>query len=379
LDHKREGYWKDGAVPQTLAHLSQSLFASLGLPETANSLGISENTSKRECLLLVDGLGKNAIDEFASTTKVLKSLEYQETLVATFPSTTATSLTSLGTGVSPGQHGMVGYTMRVPHSGNPERVLNALKWDERVDPVIWQSCPTLFERANSFGIRTSHVAGKRYADTGFTRAALRGGIYLGANNIDEISSGAAHALKDSDSFAYVYLNDVDDASHSAGFGSTKFLSALERVDQLVGSLLEKLPKGSRLWVTSDHGMINRKDYEVIGKQNNLLDGVRLMAGEPRVRYLYIDPDSIEDVRERWQDFFGDRVVIKTRSEAIAEGLFGETVLEHVLDRIGDLVVIAKDELILVEIERESQQCAMVGHHGGITPAEVEIPLLTYQL
>ena len=366
-------------MPQTLAHLSQSLFASLGLPETANSLGISENTSKRECLLLVDGLGKNAIDEFASTTKVLKSLEYQETLVATFPSTTATSLTSLGTGVSPGKHGMVGYTMRVPHSGNPERVLNALKWDERVDPVIWQSCPTLFERANSFGIRTSHVAGKRYADTGFTRAALRGGIYLGANNIDEISSGAAHALKDSDSFAYVYLNDVDDASHSAGFGSTKFLSALERVDQLVGSLLEKLPKGSRLWVTSDHGMINRKDYEVIGKQNNLLDGVRLMAGEPRVRYLYIDPDSIEDVRERWQDFFGDRVVIKTRSEAIAEGLFGETVLEHVLDRIGDLVVIAKDELILVEIERESQQCAMVGHHGGITPAEVEIPLLTYQL
>ena len=203
-------------MPQTLAQLSQSLFSTLGLAGTSNSLEISSNEGRRECLLLVDGLGKNAIAEYSQKTKFLKGLDYRETLSATFPSTTATSLTSLGTGVSPGEHGMVGYTMRVPHSGTPERILNALKWDERVDPVIWQQTPTLFERANRAGIRTSHVAGKRYADTGFTRAALRGGIYLGANSIEELSSAAAHALED----AYIpalppHQQPGEEAAHGA--------------------------------------------------------------------------------------------------------------------------------------------------------------------
>ena len=366
-------------MTQTLAQLSQSLFATLGLSGTTNSLGIEANESRRECLLLVDGLGKNAIDEFAEKRNLFKGLEYRQTLSATFPSTTATSLTSLGTGLSPGEHGMVGYTMRVPYSGTPERILNALKWDERVDPVIWQPHQTLFERANQSGVRTSHVAGKRYADTGFTQAALRGGIYVGANTIDELALGAATALEKENSFAYVYLNDVDDASHNSGFGSERFVAALERVDLLVSALSKQLPKGSRLWVTSDHGMINRDDFVVIGKENHLLKEVNLMAGEPRVRYLYVDQEYLESVKRRWQEYFGDRIEIYTRQEAISAGLFGEGVSESVVERIGDLVVIAKGELILVELERESQQCAMVGHHGGTNPAEVEIPLLQIQL
>ncbi|MEY3455386.1 MAG: hypothetical protein RLZZ92_506 [Actinomycetota bacterium] len=366
-------------MPQTLAELSQSLFATLGLGGTTNSLQIPSNEGLRECLLLVDGLGKNAIDEFSNKTKHLRALEYRETLFATFPSTTATSLTSLGTGVLSGEHGMVGYTMRVPHSGTPERILNALKWDERVDPVVWQPKATLFERANQAGIRTWHIAGKRYAESGFTRAALRGGIYRGANNNEEIYSAASDALKDANSFAYLYLNDVDDASHNSGFGSDKFLTALERVDQLIGLLLERLPKGVRLWVTSDHGMINRRDFVVVGKGNDLLKDVRLMAGEPRVRYLYVEAEKISQVKQRWEEFLGDRAEILTRSEAIAAGLYGAVVLDHVKERIGDLIVIAKGELILVEIERESQQCAMVGHHGGTTQAEVEIPLLTQRI
>ncbi|MEY3318494.1 MAG: hypothetical protein RL540_866 [Actinomycetota bacterium] len=365
-------------MAQTLAELSQSIFATLGLTSTTNSLALNENEGERECLLLVDGLGKNAIDEFGSKIQILKELKYERTLSATFPSTTATSLTSLGTGLAPGEHGMVGYTMRVPHSGTPERVLNALKWDERVDPYIFQPNETLFERANKEGIRTSHVAAKRYADTGFTRAALRGGIYVGANSIEELADGAKSALQNQKSFAYVYVNDVDEASHGAGFGSEKFFTALEKVNRLIERLLSSLPKGTRLFVTSDHGMINRGEYLVVGKENELLKDVRLMAGEPRVRYLYVDEDKRDEVKSRWQNRLGGLATVLTREEAIRRGLFGP-ISESVLERIGDLVVIAEGNFILVEMERETQQCAMVGHHGGTTEAECEIPLLTYTI
>ncbi|MFM8522870.1 MAG: alkaline phosphatase family protein, partial [Actinomycetota bacterium] len=306
-------------MTQTLAELSQSIFATLGLAGSENSLGFAGNEGARECLLLVDGLGKNAIDEFGSKLKTLKELEYKATLCATFPSTTATSLTSLGTGLSPGLHGMVGYTMRVPHSGTPERILNALKWDERVDPYIFQPNKTLFERANEAGIRSSHISAKRYADTGFTKAALRGGIYVGVNSLEELARGASAALKDPNGFAYVYLNDVDEASHGSGFGSDKFVAALEKVDRLIELLLRQLPKGTRLWVSSDHGMINRGEYVVIGKDNDLSKDVNLMAGEPRVRYLYVDEDKCEAVRSRWEDELGESVTVLTRAEALSQG------------------------------------------------------------
>ena len=133
-----EGYWKDTPVTYELSDLSSSVFASLGLPDVEDSLGLGSSPDGRECILLVDGLGKNAIDNFGSRFSHLHSLRYERTLKATFPSTTATSLTSLGTGKRAGEHGMVGYTIRVPHSGVPERLLNALKWDERIDPQIWQ-------------------------------------------------------------------------------------------------------------------------------------------------------------------------------------------------------------------------------------------------
>lgn len=360
----------------TLAELSQSIFSSLGVKSAANELNLTRNDFQRECLVLVDGLGKNAIDEFGASAEFVSEMNYQKTLTATFPSTTATSLTSLGTGLAPGLHGMVGYTMRVPHSGTPERILNALKWDERVDPLIWQPSPTLFEQADKFGIKVSHIAAKRYSDSGFTRAALRGAIYRGANSTDEIAREAALALRDPGSFAYVYVNDVDEASHSQGFGSAKFNDALDRVNELILKLISELPKGTRIWVTSDHGMINRGDYVIVGKENKLLDDVDLLAGEPRVRYLYLKEEKLEAVRTRWQDSLGEKVKIFSREEAIQLGLFGPSVSAKSKERIGDLVIVAQGDFIIVERERETQQLAMVGHHGGTSKPEIEIPLLT---
>ena len=60
------------------------------------------------------------------------------------PSTTVTSLGSLGTGLPPGQHGMVGYTSRVPSTGE---ILNALTWESDLVARAYQPKATFFERA----------------------------------------------------------------------------------------------------------------------------------------------------------------------------------------------------------------------------------------
>ena len=123
-------------------------------------------------------------------------------------------------------------------------------------------------------------------------------------------------------------------------------------------------------------MINRDDFVVLGKENDLLKNVDLLGGEPRVRYLYLKPGSVEETKSQWQEFFKEKVTLYTRQEAIALNLFGPEVLDKNMERIGDLIAIANGEFIMVESERQELQLSMVGHHGGMTQAEIAIPLLS---
>jgi predicted AlkP superfamily pyrophosphatase or phosphodiesterase len=295
------------------------------------------------------------------------------TIYTNFPSTTATSLSTLGTGVLPGVHGMLGYTVRVPRSDN--RLLNALKWDERVDPVMWQKVPTLFERAVLAGVSVTHVAAKRYEGSGFTQAALRGAKYVGANGIDEMVTAVSTALVPQPSFVYTYLNTLDSAGHSDGVGSDKWLTALAQVSEFITKVKESVPIGTRVWITSDHGMVNSTEQVILGQDNKLLENVTLIGGEPRARHIYIKEGAIQETIIQWQEFFGSKARVLSKDAAIKDGLFGPVVSEDSSERMGDLIAIANDDLILVDPARVKEETSMVGHHGGVTDIEVEIPLL----
>ena len=355
-----------------LADITNSIFNSLSVPETIDSLALG-SAENREVLILIDGMGQDAIDKYGDQFPIFDELKQVKKLYTNFPSTTATSLSTLGTGVLPGVHGMLGYTVRVPRSDN--RLLNALKWDERVDPVMWQKVPTLFERAVSSGVSVTHVAAKRYEGSGFTQAALRGAKYVGANGVDEMANAVSAALKPQPSFVYTYLNTLDSAGHSDGVGSDKWLTALQQVSEFITKVKQLAPAGTRIWVTSDHGMVNSTEQVILGQDNKLLENVILIGGEPRARHIYIREGAVAETITQWQEFFGNNARILSKDNAIKDGLFGPVVTEDSHDRLGDLIAIANNDLILVDPARVREETSMVGHHGGVTEIEVEIPLL----
>jgi predicted AlkP superfamily pyrophosphatase or phosphodiesterase len=355
-----------------------SIFAGLRLEDTQDFLNCGESPTGRELLFLIDGFGADVIAQYGQYAPTLSHLARPHLIQTSFPSTTSTSLATLTTGAMPGAHGMMGYTVRVPRSSG--RILNSLKWDERVDPEIWQPVPTLFQRGVAAGINVTHVAAKRYEDTGFTRAVFRGAHYRGANITSDLIKESIEALKKSPSFVYLYVNDLDAAGHSDGVGSDKWIAALSAIDAMVASLLEQLPKGVRIWVTADHGMINVGDKIVMGFENPLLTNIATIAGEPRTRHLYLAADLPEaallESKSMWESTFGSKVKVFTRDEAIAAKLFGSEVSLDASDRIGDLIVIAQGGLVLLDPERADKEGAMVGHHGGDSAIESTVPLLT---
>jgi hypothetical protein len=334
----------------------------------------------RELLFLIDGFGFDTLSQYADVMPTMSRMFNHGTIQTAFPSTTATSLATLTTGELPGVHGMLGYTVQVPRSGG--RLLNALKWDERVDPENWQPVETLFQRAAKTGITVTHVAAKRYENSGFTRAVFRGADYKGANVVADLVSETKQALQKTPSFVYLYVNDLDNAGHSDGVGSDKWIAALSAIDQMVSSLMKEVPKGTRIWITSDHGMINVEEKIIIGQDNPLLTGVSVIAGEPRARHIYLTEDSAQarvDAASLWQQYLQEKALVVTREQAIASNLFGTVINPDALDRMGEVIAIARGGLVLLDADRADKEGAMVGHHGGDSLIESQVGLLTTTL
>ncbi len=334
----------------------------------------------RELLFLIDGFGFDTLSQYADVMPTMSRMFNHGLVQTSFPSTTATSLATLTTGELPGVHGMLGYTVQVPRSGG--RLLNALKWDERVDPENWQPVETLFQRAANVGISVTHVAAKRYENSGFTRAVFRGAEYKGANVVADLVSETKQALQKTPSFVYLYVNDLDNAGHSDGVGSDKWIAALSAIDQMVSQLMKEVPKGTRIWVTSDHGMINVEEKIIIGQDNPLLTGVSVIAGEPRARHLYLENDSAQariDAASLWQQYLQEKALVLTREQAISSDLFGAQLSADAVDRMGEVIAIARGGLVLLDPERADKEGAMVGHHGSDTDIESQVGLLTTTL
>jgi len=364
-------------------HLSQvtpSIFSSLGLDSAIDHLQVGASPMGRELLFLIDGFGADTFQHYEDAMPTMSRMVKHGTIQTAFPSTTATSLATLTTGAMPGVHGMLGYTVQVPRSGG--RLLNALKWDERVDPENWQPVQTLFQRAMDSNINVTHVAAKRYENSGFTRAVFRGAHYKGANVVTDLVAETKLALQKTPSFVYLYVNDLDSAGHSDGVGSDKWLAALTMIDQMVSQLMKEVPRGTRMWITSDHGMVNVDEKIIIGNDNHLLEGVSVVAGEPRARHIYLKSDSASarsEVASRWQEFLGEKAMVLTREEAISSDLFGSEISPDSFDRMGEVIAIARGGLVLLEAERADKEGAMVGHHGGDSDIESQVGLLTTTL
>jgi hypothetical protein len=360
----------------SLADLSASILASLTGDAAANVLGLQE--TGRACLLLVDGLGLELLRAHQAAAPFLAELAFNSRpLTAGFPSTTVTSLGSLGTGRTPGIHGMLGYQVAIPGQG---RLLNGLHWPEDVDPVAWQPQPTIYEKAAAAGIDAVHVAPGRFSGSGLTRATLRGADYRSANYLGAVAALAADALAASErALVSAYHGDLDAAGHRYGAASPAWVNELAHVDKLAEQIAAGLPYGAVMYVTADHGMVNvgpddRIDADADGSP--LRDGVALLGGEPRVRHVYAEPGAADDVLATWRGVLGERAWVMSREEAIKDGLFGTPVSNEMVDRIGDVVAACVGTWAIVATEAEPLESSLVGMHGSLTSAEQLVPMLT---
>lgn len=367
---------------RSLAEVLPAMLAALGASDATGPLAIPP--VRAAAVLLVDGLGAEQLSRYAADAPFLAGLPDAGPLTAGFPSSTATSLTSLGTGLPPGAHGMVGITMRV---GSPRRptALHTLHWtDPRPNPPVdlreafppegVQAAPTMLERAAGSCVAATVVSARQFRNSGLTLAALRGGRFRGVTAMGDLVAEMVTALRRPGlQLVYGYHADLDALGHEHGPGSLPWRMQLAAVDRLAALIADNLPTDALLAVTGDHGMITVDRRFDADTHPDLQRGVEMLGGDPRSRLVYTRRGAADDVRATWREVLGDAALVVSRDEAVEAGWFGP-VSRRFADRIGDVVVAAVGGTAVIRSKAEPGLSTMPGQHGAFSAEEQWVPL-----
>ncbi|MEZ0248845.1 MAG: alkaline phosphatase family protein [Thermoproteus sp.] len=359
--------------------LPNALLAHFGLPQRGPpprfQLGLS---GRRVALVLLDGLGFDLFVKAAGDAAVRGVYK----LTSVFPTTTATVLTTLSTGLAPCQHGVVAWSFYMKEAGS---IVDALQMspifggrdglnEAGYDLKSLFYAPTIFADLSRAGVKSR----------AFLPRGLGGGIsrilYEGAEVFEYVSMydaiiNAGRFLQQNDAaYAYIYISTIDSAAHRYGPKSEEVLATARGVLEEVLRLAGRYMKDVEVLITADHG------HEEIAKSENLTGDLELLRaldvppyGDPRALHLKTSrgAEGAREALRRRGDF-----LFLTREEAVKAGLFGPCD-GRFEERLGDLLALPPRGVAALYMfkPKNEEPLKFRGHHGGLSEDELYVPLV----
>ena len=333
----------------------------------------------RDLVVLLDGVGADLLTEHRALTPTLRRLEGSVERIRTVtPSTTASAMVSLHTGLAPLEHGVLGYLGFDPVG---RRAVNQLTGAPGLDPHAWMPFATPVE---AVARRAVQVAPAKHARSHLSGVAYRGWEFLAQGRGDRVEAVRTALHRGGpDALVHLHVDDVDHAGHAHGIDSEQWRTALAEVDALIGALLRRVPRGTRVHLTADHGMVDTSAAHTVdlAEEPAILSLVEEVTVEARALALHAVPGdgAAEELAERMRVLMGERALVLTRDQVLASGLLGPAataIPAHVRGRIADVLVLARGRWGVDDFSRRPETArSMIGVHGSLTSAEAVVPLL----
>jgi predicted AlkP superfamily pyrophosphatase or phosphodiesterase len=351
---------------------SSSLLAVQRKPNPLNL-----KSAKRIVCVLVDGLGaENVLERAGHAPWLAAHLSAGAITHCGFPSTTSANIASFATGLMPGEHGLVGHQVFDRHFDEKINLLTG--WNERTDPGVWQPHRTVSEQAVDAGVAAYVIGHEEYRLTGYTKATMRKAEYLAAESMSDRFDAARRVLSTpGESITYLYIPELDKYGHRNGWQSQGWANLLEELDAQLAKFANTLPKDCGLIVTADHGMMDSQPEQRIYIDDYVEQGGLLewFGGDTRVAYLYLkDKSAAGSMIERLQGQASLYQAVLTE-DAIAANWFG-AVGEMAAQRLPEVMLLARSNLTLFHsVYSKKRSIEMTAHHGGLSSAELRVPLV----
>ena len=349
-----------GIIPALLGPASWETGLPRWIPEPVRSAGAV-------VVLVLDGLGWDQLQSHRDLMPTVASM-VGGPIHTVAPTTTATALTSITTGLTPAEHGLVGYRMVVGGE-----VMNVLRWCVGDQAVRRSHPPSDVQPFEPFLGRTVPVVSVAELEgSAFSEAHLRGCEPVGWRAISSIAVQARLEVESGERFVYCYYGGIDKIAHERGFG-VFYDAELRAADRLVGDMLEALPSGTALLVTADHGQVHVGE-RLVTPSAELLAAVALQSGEGRFRWLHAVRGAVDDLAVAAAEEVGHLAWVATKDQMLDEQWFGSAMAPAVRSRLGDVALVAREPVSFHD-PQDSGPFALVCRHGSLTSAEVNVPLV----
>ena len=324
------------------------------------------NGAERIVVLLLDGLGWNQLQAHKGFMPTLETFAGSH-ITTVAPSTTATALTSLTTGLTPGEHGLIGYRIDMG-----DTVMNVLRWGDehgdlrrRYPPAQVQACPPFL------GSSVPVLSKAELEGSGFTMAHLAGVKPMGWRSPSSIAVTVNEVLNAGENFVYAYYDGIDKIAHERGFGPY-YEAELRYADQLVAEILSVLPPDVVLIVTADHGQVHVGDNTII-PDASVTQLVDHQSGEGRFRWLHAKRGREQALAEA-AAMYADVAWVVTQQQVLDEQWFGPRVADDIRRRMGDVALVPYAPVSFDE-PLDGGAFQLVCRHGSLTADEMLVPLL----
>lgn len=390
-------------VPATIAALLGAQVP--GLPPLRAELWrplLDDGEVRHVILLIADGMGQNLIGRRREDTAWLaKEATVSGQITSVFPSTTVNALSSLWTGAAPAQHGLLGLEMFFPRLGVVAQMLSlspSFTWQPDalvragVEPETFFPVPGFAENLAGAGVETYSLKHYGLVNSSLSRMYSRGikkdiGIVTAADLMWQMKR-ILNERAGRRTFIAGYWAAVDSLSHRHGFDHAavaaelrSFLGLLKR--ELLEELVPEARQGTVVILTADHGQRNTPLAQRIFLEDHpQLQKMLLMraAGEPRTAYLYARHGQKQAILDYVEEHLSHAAVAFDAQDALKSGLFGPPPhADEASVRVGDVVVTMRDDYALVSRDTDDFLATLVGRHGGLTPAEMEVPFYAFRL
>jgi hypothetical protein len=326
-------------------------------------------------LLVVDGLGWEQLHNRSAIAPTLAgAAKSGRAITSVAPTTTATALTSIATGRTPSEHGVLGYRLAVAD----DEVLNVLRWqvgsgtarDARASIPAYHFQPLPPFPGTSAPVPV--VSRAEFAATGFTAVHLGDSPLHGYRVLSTMVVETRRLLDQGAPFVYGYYDGIDKVAHAHGLGEY-YDAELRAVDRLVADIVGSLPDGAVLVVTADHGQVDVGSHVVLpGK--DLMAAVRFISGEGRFRWLHAKPGAAKDLRAEAEALYSETTWVRSRDQLLEDGWFGGPLRNGVVSRLGDVALVPHAPVAYLD-PADTGETRLAARHGSLTSAEMLVPLL----
>jgi hypothetical protein len=344
--------------------------------------------SRKVVLFVIDGLGYELLLTAAGDGAMAGSLRGSMTSV--FPSTTASAITTFLTGCAPQQHALTGWYMWFREVG---LVAAPLPFTTRAGGVSLASAGVDARRlfaiaplSDAIDSRCFIVQRRDLVDTSYTNAFKGKAEVRGYRSLQGFFDVVRDIVNNNDScFVYAYWPQLDSMCHRYGADDEHSREHLRQIDGRFGGFLDSARgSGTTVVVTADHGFIDTTSATrlVLGDHPRLADTLVLpLCGEGRAVYCYVDPAKRTQFEAYVAEELGEFCVAVDKEQLLADGYFGlGEPHPRLAERIGHYVLLMKDNFVLRDqLLGEAQRPVHVGVHGGMSAAEMRVPLILAQL